>query len=185
MKIPQLLADIRLQATLQASLGERVQGSAPGSRAPLNLNPIDDSDFLFAHLVEFVEELAEKYVFPDLVKDGWWILPTGIQGFKGEAPALHAAASALVFTAVRAVSDFNEVATPALALVDTAQQFEKHYRPDQIGIVYAPRICPVCGRLAVHVSWKPGTEPVVSCFKCGFEPDPVVIAEALAGLHKR
>lgn len=177
-QIPSILVAIRedmnpIRATQYDA--NRVQTSKGDAPAPANLDALDDADDLWAGVVLYTREVAERlHAQPPASLDVVWMhhgevagLPTGLT-------------PRAVNTAGFAISEWLGVWAPDIewlvsrdasdALFRAIRGAAARWTPDGAPRRPVPRVCGLCGekRVGVHYVDQDGTDvPVIECAGCG------------------
>lgn len=174
-QVPQLLEVMRVQANpLKAARmdTERVSGGGGEAPLPFRLDPVDDCDDLWAALVEYVGEVAERLQHPAPGATGAsWGAQGNVRGIGAgvSGDRAYKAGFALIGWLIdRARFTYD------LQLKDSEQHLFALIRKLQGRYVVPPierpsrrRLCSVCGEYAVVTAWVLGEAGEAECRVCG------------------
>lgn len=174
-QIPVILETLRDQAhPLKAGLlSERVSGGGGEAPLPFRSDPVDDCDDLWAALVEYIGEVAERLQEPSPGAAGAsWATSNGVRGIGAGVSGDQAYKAGFVLIAWvidRAPRVYE------LQLTDSEDHLFGLIRKLARRYVDAPpierpahrRMCGVCGEKAVWVDWMLGDSGEAVCGVCG------------------
>lgn len=174
-QLPVLLEVLRdgVNPLKAAGLSERVSGGGGEAPLPFRADPMDDCDDLWAALVEYIGEVAERLQEPAPGAVGAsWASPNGVRGIGAGVSGDEAYKAGFVLIAW--LIDRAEKVRD-LHLVDTEQHLFGLIRKLSRRYVDAPpierpehrRFCGVCGEKAVLTDWVLGDSGEASCRVCG------------------
>ncbi len=184
--VPDLILHMRDQAmpSLQASSGPAVQSSGEKARPPMRLEPVDDSDELWAMLCSLAEYFLSKNPHtpaPEELKrqrtvTDWWGIRQ-VQGVRSvDAVQVYGDAIAVVrFLREHAwrLSIEPEYSDPVEELVDAVVKLRGKY-PTAPAPMTARHRCPVCGQYGVEPEYSAsGALKRLLCWACGASNDRV------------
>lgn len=183
-QVPVILETLRDQAhpLKAARLAEKVSGGGGEAPLPFRADPVDDCDDLWASLVEFVGEVAERLQEPAPGAAGAsWGVQGSVRGIGAgvSGDQAYKAGFALIAWLIDRAGKVRD-----LHLVDTEQHLFGLIRKLARRYVDAPPIerpahrrwCGVCGEKAVLVDWVLADAGEASCRVCGatYENEGVV-----------
>lgn len=173
-QIPQLLEVMREQANplKAARIAERVSGGGGAAPLPFREDQVDDCDDLWAALVEYIGEVAERLqdAAPGAAGASWAV-SGGVRGIGAGVSGDEAYKAGFVLIAwlIDRAPYVHE-----LALKDSEQHLFSLIRKLQARYVVPPierpsrrRLCSVCGELAVVTAWVLGDAGEAECRVCG------------------
>lgn len=174
-QLPVLLETMRDHAhpLKAAGLSERVSGGGGEAPLPFRADPVDDCDDLWAALVEYVGEVAERLqeTSPGAVGASW-ASSNGVRGIGAgvSGDQAYKAGYALIAWLIDRAPRVRD-----LHLDDTEQHLFGLIRKLSRRYVDAPpierpehrRLCTVCGEKAVLTDWVLGDAGEASCRVCG------------------
>ena len=174
-QVPVILETLRdaAQPLKAARLAEKVSGGGGEAPLPFRADPVDDCDDLWASLVEYVGEVAERLQEPAPAATGAsWASPNGIRGIGAgvNGDQAYKAGFALIAWLIDRAAAVYE-----LRLDDSEQHLFGMVRKLARRYVDSPPIeraahhrwCGVCGETAVLVDWVLGDSGEASCRVCG------------------
>lgn len=174
-QLPVLLETMRDHAhpLKAAGLSERVSGGGGEAPLPFRADPVDDCDDLWAALVEYIGEVAERLQETSPAAVGAsWASSNGVRGIGAGASGDQAykAGYALIAWLIDRAPRVRD-----LHLDDTEQHLFGLIRKLSRRYVEAPpierpehrRLCTVCGEKAVLTDWVLGDAGEASCRVCG------------------
>lgn len=174
-QVPVILETLRDQAhpLKAARLAEKVSGGGGEAPLPFRADPVDDCDDLWAALVEYIGEVAERLqeTAPGAAGASWATLH-GVRGIGAGVTGddAYKAGYALIAWLIDRAPRIHD-----LALTDTEQHLFGLIRKLATRYVDAPPIerpahnrhCGVCGERAVRVDWLFGDRGSAVCAVCG------------------
>lgn len=183
-QVPQLLETLRdgVNPLKAAGMSERVSGGGGEAPLPFRADPMDDCDDVWAALVEYVGEVAERLqeAAPGATGASWATsgnvrgIGAGVNGDQA-----YKAGFVLIAWLIDRAENVRD-----LHLVDTEQHLFGLIRKLVKRYVDAPpierpahrRFCSVCGERAVLTDWVLGDAGEASCRVCGatYENEGVV-----------
>lgn len=175
-QLPVLLETLRDRALpLQAVRldGVRVSGTREGSPLPFRDDPVDDCDDIWASLVEYVGEVAERLQDPAPAAVGAsWAVQGSVRGIPAwlDADGAYKAGWTLVAWLVDRAERIH-----ALQLTDsethlfglTRKLLKRYVDSPPLERPAHRRDCTVCGERAVVVDWVLGDAGEAECRACG------------------
>lgn len=181
-QLPILVEHLRDRAnpTKAGSLNERVSGGGGEASTPLRLDPVDDCDDLWAALVEYLGEAAEKLQDPAPATARSWTAGGSVRGIPAwmSADDAYRAAYELIAWLIDRAPRIH-----ALELTDSEEHLFALIRKLMSRYVVPPierpsrrRMCSVCGEYAVVVDWVIGDVGEAKCRVCGATYAPAVDA---------
>ena len=183
-QVPQLLETLRdgVNPLKAAGLSERVSGGGGEAPLPFRADPMDDCDDVWAALVEYVGEVAERLqeLAPGATGASWGVqgnvrgIGAGVSGDQA-----YKAGFVLIAWLIDRAEKIRD-----LRLVDSERHLFGMIRKLVKRYVDAPpierpahrRFCSVCGERAVLTDWVLGDAGEASCRVCGatYENEGVV-----------
>lgn len=174
-QVPVLLETLRDAVNpLKASRidAERVSGGGRTAPLPLREAAVDDCDDVWAALVEYVAEVAERLHEPSPATGASWAASHGVRGIGAGVTGDDAYKAGFVIIAW--LID-RAVRISALGLTDSEEHLFSLIRKLTARYVDAPPIerpahrrwCGVCGEKAVTVAWLLGDVGEAECRVCG------------------
>lgn len=154
------------------TLDDRVSGGGGEAPVPFRLDPVDDADDLYAALVEYAGEVAERLevALPHSGSDVWGTF-AGVQGIPahlGPTGARNAVSRICEWLMHRAVRirqlELTDSEEHLFALV---RKLGARYTVPPVDRPSRRRVCTVCGEQAVVVAWLLGGTGEAECRTCG------------------
>lgn len=173
-QLPVLLEHLRDRAIpLKAgSLDERVGGGGGEAPLPFRTDPVDDCDDLWASLIEYVREVAERLQQPAPGAAGAaWATSNTVRGIPAsmDADGAYRAAYALIAWLIDRAEKINalELRASEAHLFGLIRKLMGRYVIPPIERPVHRRTCTVCGERAVVVDWILGDAGEAVCKVCG------------------
>ncbi|GAB2567400.1 hypothetical protein [Leucobacter ruminantium] len=152
----------------------RVTGGSEKTRLPYRVDPADDADELYAILIIFGREVAEKIggASPRALRERMW------RG-RDEPQGLPVCTPSEAFTLAGEVVRWLEACTHQIAhdptlhdapdhLIDLIRDMRRRYpRAEPQFRAYRPRPCPTCGERTIYPTYEiSAQEPTMRCDSC-------------------
>jgi hypothetical protein len=151
---------------------ERVSGGGGVAPSPLRETPVDDADDLWAALVEYTGEVAERLQDPAPAAVGaTWAIDESVRGLPSwmNSELAYTAGFVIVSWLIERGVDIaslrmNDAEEFLFSLI---RKLQSRYVLDPIERPAHARTCSVCGERAVVVSWVSDETGEASCRVCG------------------
>lgn len=159
------------------AMDERVTGGGGDAPVPFRLDPVDDADDLYAALVEYAGEVAERLetALPITGSDVWGTYQgsQGVPAHLGPAGARRVTFQMVEWLTHRAVRiRALELADSEDHLFTLIRKLGARYMVPPIDRPARRRVCTVCGEQAVVVAWLLGGTGEAECRTCGATYSP-------------
>ncbi len=165
------LAETTVSATDTAAV--RVSGSTDQSRLPYRVDPADDADLLYVHLLTFGQWVAERAggASPRALRERMWRGRDEPQGLPvctpQEAFSLAAEITQWLTASTHHIAHDEELHDAPDALIDTIRDMRRRYpRSEPQFKAYRPRPCPTCGERTILPVWGKTGLDAMRCDTC-------------------
>ncbi|UOQ58111.1 hypothetical protein MUN78_04495 [Leucobacter allii] len=156
-----------------------VSGSSEKARLPYRVDPADDADLLYATLIIFGREIAEKVggASPRALRERMWTGRDEPQGLPLGTPSDAFTLASEIILWLRSISREIEHRTAAGELGDSPTDLVRviremrgrYPRAEAKFKAYRPRPCPAtgCGEYTLYPIWGPDGLHAIRCDTCG------------------
>ena len=158
----------------QDTTAVRVSGSSEQARLPYRVDPADDADLLYATLVLFGREVAEKIggASPRALRERMWRGRDEPQGLPlcrpDEAIAMTTEIVTWLLACTHQIAHDNALHDAPDQLADVVRKMRGRYpRAEPAFKSYRPRPCPTCGERTIRTLWNVDGLAGATCDSCG------------------